>query len=123
MNDNFFLIDDIDIGRESLNNKSSLSRVTGKGSVSDRTMYRFKAILLGNVYVGKTSILNRFVDSKFKHDYMCSVGVEFKVKSIFINENTAADLQIWDTTGQEKFKTITRQYYRDTNGMYYSNKV
>ena len=82
----------------------------------DRAFYRFKTILLGNIAVGKTSILSRFVDNKYKTDYVCSVGVEFKVKSIFIDDNTAADLQIWDTCGQEKFKTITRQYYRDTNG-------
>jgi len=113
MNSNYFLIEDF----ESNDNSSILNKNKPiKGSISDRTMFRFKTILLGNIAVGKTSILSRFVDSKYRADYVCSVGVEFKVKSLFINETTAADLQIWDTCGQEKFKTITRQYYRDTNG-------
>lgn len=114
MNQNYYLIEDIlegDSGSTYGSNKPK-----NKGSISERTMFRFKTILLGNIAVGKTSILSRFVDSKYRADYICSVGVEFKVKSLFINDTTAADLQIWDTCGQEKFKTITRQYYRDTNG-------
>lgn len=86
-------------------------------SIMDRIVYRFKVILLGDIAVGKTSILSRFVEDKFTMEYKCNVGVEFKVKSLFLDEKTGADLQIWDTCGEERFRTITRQYYRDTYGV------
>jgi small GTP-binding protein len=94
------------------------SRFTEKeSSIMDRVVYRFKVILLGDIAVGKTSILSRFVEDKFTAEYKCNVGVEFKVKSLFLDEITGADLQIWDTCGEERFRTITRQYYRDTYGV------
>lgn len=94
------------------------SRFTDKGDSTfiDRVVYRFKVILLGDIAVGKTSILSRFVDDKFTSEYKCNVGVEFKVKSLYLDESTGADLQIWDTCGEERFRTITRQYYRDSHG-------
>ena len=84
--------------------------------VFDRTIYRFKVILLGDIAVGKTSILSRFIDDKYSNEYKCNVGVEFKVKSIYQDEKTGADLQIWDTCGEERFRTLTRQYYRNSSG-------
>ena len=89
-----------------------------ENSIMDRVVYRFKVILLGDIAVGKTSILSRFVDDKFTNEYKCNVGVEYKVKSLFLDETTGADLQIWDTCGEERFRTLTRQYYRDTYGNY-----
>jgi small GTP-binding protein len=85
--------------------------------IKDRVVYRFKVILLGEVAVGKTSILSRFVEDRFTQEYKCNVGVEFKVKSIFLDEKIGADLQIWDTCGEERFRGITRQYYRDAYGV------
>lgn len=82
----------------------------------ERIIYRFKVILLGNVSVGKTSICTQFLETKFEGEYTCTVSVDFKIKSLQVDENTTADLQIWDTCGQEVYKTITRQYYRDSNG-------
>jgi small GTP-binding protein len=103
----------VEYRRSELNN----SRYTGDSSIMDRVVYRFKVILLGDIAVGKTSILSRFVEEKFTIEYKCNVGVEFKVKSLFLDESTGADLQIWDTCGEERFRTITRQYYRDSNGV------
>lgn len=94
------------------------SRLSEKNNstILDRTIYRFKLILLGDIAVGKTSILTRYVEDSYSNEYKCNVGVEFRVKSLFIDENTGADLQIWDTSGEEKYRVITRQYYRDKNG-------
>ncbi len=89
---------------------------TSSNLVSDRMVYRFKIILLGDVAVGKTAIMTRFCSNKIDSNHICSVGVEYKIKSILLDDKTAADLQIWDTCGQEKYKTITRNYYRDSNG-------
>lgn len=91
----------------------------GNSTIVDdkKQVYKFKVALLGNVAVGKTSILNRYVDNKYSKDYHCNVGVEFKVKSVSVNQNTIADLKIWDTCGDEKFRAITKQYYRDAHGI------
>ena len=79
--------------------------------------YMFKVIMLGNIAVGKTCLLSYFVDNTFKSEYSCTVGVDFKVKTIVLNPSVKVDLQIWDTSGEERFKTITRQYYRDAAGI------
>jgi small GTP-binding protein len=82
-----------------------------------KNFYHFKLILLGDIAVGKSSILSRYTDDKYSVEYHCNVGVEFKVKSLFLDEKTGADLQIWDTCGEERFRSITRQYYRDSSGI------
>jgi len=103
------------------NNDSNLSyefnNEDSKVSI-DRLFYGFKVILIGDIQVGKTSIFNQFIEQKFQKQYGATLSVDFKVKSIFIDENTVADLQVWDTCGEERFKTITRQYYRDINGCF-----
>jgi small GTP-binding protein len=85
-------------------------------TIIDRVIYRFKVILLGDIAVGKTALLSRFVEDKYTDDYKCSVSVEFRVKSLYLDERKGADLQIWDTVGDEKYRTITRQYYRESKG-------
>lgn len=84
---------------------------------SEPNLYRFKLIMLGDVAVGKTSIMNRFVDNEFKSAYDCTIGVEYKVKKIKVDQITGVELKIWDTCGAEKYRAITRQYYRDTHGV------
>jgi small GTP-binding protein len=95
-------------------NEISFSRYS---SAIERAIYRFKVILLGDIAVGKTAILSRFVDDKYTNEYKCNVGVEFKLKSLNVESNKGADLQIWDTVGEERFRTLTRQYYRDSKGI------
>lgn len=107
------IITDTSESRNTVNADGNKSNIT----YMDRVVYRFKVILLGDIAVGKTSILSRFVDDKYTSEYRCNVGVEFRVKSLFLDEKTGADLQIWDTCGEERFRTITRQYYRDSNGV------
>lgn len=97
-------------------NYSEINKNNDQSVVMDRVVYRFKVILLGDIAVGKSSTLSRFVENNYTKEYKCNVGVDFKVKSLFIDDNRGADLQIWDTCGEERFRTITRQYYRDTRG-------
>lgn len=87
------------------------------GGNENRVVYQYKVILLGDISVGKTSILRRFIEDEFTSEYYCTVGVEFRIKTIYLNNNLGADLKIWDTCGEEKYRTITRQYYRDSNGV------
>ena len=59
----------------------------------------------------------RYLENNFTDEYHSSIGVEFKVKSISLDSNTAADLKIWDTCGEEKFRSLTRQYYAGSSGV------
>lgn len=76
----------------------------------------FKLLIIGDSAVGKSSLLLRFADHNFSHNYVTTVGVDFKVKSMMV-DNEKIKLQIWDTAGQERFRTITSTYYRGTHGV------
>lgn len=75
--------------------------------------YSFKFIVVGDIAVGKSSIISRFIDNTFMPNHEYTVGVEFASKDITINNKTIK-LQIWDTAGQEEFKAMTRSYYRSS---------
>ena len=77
---------------------------------------KLKIILVGDVAVGKTSIIGRYINNKFYEEYKCTVQAEQQTKILKEDANTSLKLNIWDTVGQEKFRSITRQYYRDCQG-------
>lgn len=58
----------------------------------------------------------RFCDNSFSENYFSTIGVDFKIKSVSI-DNSNAKLQVWDTAGQERFQTITTSYYHNANGI------
>lgn len=76
--------------------------------------YLFKIIIIGDSNIGKSSILYRFSDDVFNNKYISTIGVDFKIKTIVI-DNKIIKLQIWDTAGQERFRTITTSYYRGSH--------
>jgi len=76
----------------------------------------FKLLIIGDSGVGKSSLLLRFADNTFSGNYITTIGVDFKVRTIVIN-GERVKLQIWDTAGQERFRTITSTYYRGTHGV------
>lgn len=78
--------------------------------------YLFKILLIGDSGVGKSSIVLRFIDDTYTDRYISTIGVDFKIKTININ-NKIIKLQIWDTAGQERFRTITTSYYRGAHGI------
>lgn len=78
--------------------------------------YLFKLVLVGDSNVGKTSLLTRYTDSIFSTNYISTIGVDFKIKTIKIDEKLIK-LQIWDTAGQERFRTITSGYYRGSHAI------
>lgn len=77
-----------------------------------------KIILIGDAGVGKTSISGRYIDSSFKDVYQATLQVEKRMKIINEDDKTSIRLNIWDTAGQEKFRSITRQFYRDCQGAF-----
>ena len=78
--------------------------------------YLFKILLIGDSGVGKSSILARFTEDIFCETYISTIGVDFKIKTLEI-DNKSAKLQIWDTAGQERFRTITSSYYRGAHAV------
>ena len=76
----------------------------------------FKVLLLGNSDVGKSSLLLRYVDSVWNDAFVQTIGVDFKVKTLTINEKKVK-MQIWDTAGQERFRTVVSTYFRGAHGI------
>ena len=75
--------------------------------------YSFKYIIIGDAYVGKSNLLLRYAHGQFKDDYQLTIGVEFAAKNVKIRGKTYR-IQIWDTAGQESFRSITRGYYKSS---------
>ena len=75
--------------------------------------YLFKYIIIGDSSVGKSNILLKYAHNQFKPEYQLTIGVEFGAKNIDINGKTYR-IQIWDTAGQENFRSITRAYYKNS---------
>ena len=76
--------------------------------------YTFKVVFVGDAAVGKTQIINKFVNDKFDASYKLTVGVEFAPKVVDF-ENKKIKLQLWDTAGQESYKSIIKNYYKDSH--------
>ena len=72
----------------------------------------FKIIILGDTGVGKTSILEKYVDHVFSDIHISTIGIDFYVKTIEYN-NKKYKLQMWDTAGQEKFSNLIRSYFKN----------
>lgn len=79
--------------------------------------YNFKFVLVGDINVGKTCIKYQFTEGKFDNNYKSTVGVEFKVKKLKLSNKSVVNIEVWDTCGQERFRSITKQYYRDAQGI------
>ena len=75
-----------------------------------------KILLIGDTSVGKTSILCKYIDDEFSDTYLSTIGIEFKIKSLIINGKKVL-LRIWDTSGQERYRSITQNFYRNANGI------
>lgn len=77
--------------------------------------YLFKYIIIGDTGVGKSCLLLQFTDRRFQPIHDLTIGVEFGARMVTI-DNKQVKLQIWDTAGQESFRSITRSYYRGAAG-------
>lgn len=75
-------------------------------------MAKFKLVLLGDIYVGKTSIINRFMYDSFDSNYQATIGIDFLSKTLYLEDRTIR-LQLWDTAGQERFRSLIPNYIRD----------
>ena len=78
--------------------------------------YLMKLIIIGDSGVGKTCFLMRFADDSFTTSHISTIGIDFKIKPITL-DGKAIKLQIWDTAGQDRFRTITQTYYKGAMGV------
>lgn len=103
---------------EVYNKYNSMSNQEGSSEISQNDSVReFKIILIGSSSVGKTSIFNKFLTGNFPLNVKSTINVEFKTKILKINNNLYAKLILWDTCGSEKYRAVTRLYYKGANGI------
>ncbi|KAK7160450.1 hypothetical protein R3I93_008180 [Phoxinus phoxinus] len=93
--------------------KETVHSDEGSSSGPDRL---FKIVLVGNSSVGKTSLLRRFCDDCFHPGTCATVGIDFSVKTLTV-DNSQVALQMWDTAGQERYRSITKQFFRKADGV------
>ena len=82
----------------------------------DEYDYIFKVLLIGNSDVGKSSLILRYVDQIWNDVFVPTIGVDFKVKSLQI-DNKRVKMQIWDTAGQERFRNVISSYFKGAHGI------
>ena len=77
-------------------------------------MPKYKLVFLGDIYVGKTSIINQFMHDSFDTNYQATIGIDFLSKTLTL-EDKSLRLQLWDTAGQERFRSLIPNYIRDSS--------
>lgn len=76
----------------------------------------YSIITIGDSAVGKTCLAQRFIGMEFKESYMTTIGIDSMTKKVK-KDNKNYIFQIWDTTGQERFATLAKQYLRKAHGV------
>lgn len=74
-----------------------------------------RLLILGDSESGKSSIMMKYTSNEFSNDYISTIGIDFRLKKMNLGEDTI-NLSIWDSSGQERFRKITRKYY-NTDGI------
>ena len=76
-------------------------------------LYEIKIVLLGDPAVGKSSLVQRFCQDKFEDNYKLTIGGAYLQKDVKLKNGDTLKLHIWDTGGQEKFRSMASLYYKD----------
>ena len=100
-------------GESKQKNQTKLAIKKETAKKQDIKEFEIKICLLGNVNVGKTSIASRFCKDSFTENYMNTIGGAYQQQNIILNNGTKIKLHIWDTSGQDRFRSMTNLYYRD----------
>uniref|UniRef100_A0A4W6FD65 RAB7a, member RAS oncogene family n=2 Tax=Lates calcarifer TaxID=8187 RepID=A0A4W6FD65_LATCA len=81
------------------------------GTMTSRKKVLLKVIILGDSGVGKTSLMNQYVNKKFSNQYKATIGADFLTKEVMVDDRLVT-MQIWDTAGQERFQSLGVAFYR-----------
>ena len=76
----------------------------------------YKVLLLGDSSVGKTCFLLRYCDRTFQEAHLSTIGLDYRLTMTLQNQKNIK-LQIWDTAGQDRFRALTKNYYKGANGI------
>uniref|UniRef100_A0A8C5N147 Rab7 n=1 Tax=Leptobrachium leishanense TaxID=445787 RepID=A0A8C5N147_9ANUR len=79
--------------------------------MTSRKKVLLKVIILGDSGVGKTSLMNQYVNKKFTNQYKATIGADFLTKEVMVDDRLVT-MQIWDTAGQERFQSLGVAFYR-----------
>ncbi|KAJ9059761.1 hypothetical protein DSO57_1037968 [Entomophthora muscae] len=79
--------------------------------MATRRKVLLKVIILGDSGVGKTSLMNQYVNKKFSNQYKATIGADFLTKEVVVDDRVVT-MQIWDTAGQERFQSLGVAFYR-----------
>ncbi len=77
----------------------------------------FKILVLGDPSVGKSCFLIRYTEDTFQDVYLSTIGMDCKYKDVILEEDKSIRLQIWDTAGQDRFRSITKNLYKGAAGI------
>jgi Ras-related protein Rab-8A len=80
-------------------------------------IYEARVITLGDSGVGKTNFIFRFIDDKFSLNYFSTYGIDTKFKNVKLDNGSEIKFKIFDTAGQERFKSISQNYIKKANGV------
>ena len=76
-----------------------------------------KILILGDILVGKTSLLQSYIEGKFIKINLGTIGLDYKLKNVEMEDGKTITIQIWDTAGGERFRAITKNYYNGAHGI------
>jgi len=76
-----------------------------------------RIITIGDSHVGKSCLLLKYIDNKFSNLYVSTIGFDLKHKQITLKDGNKAKLTLYDTAGQERFRSLARNYIRKANGI------
>ena len=77
----------------------------------------YKILLLGDSEVGKSCFLMRYADNVFVENYITTIGLDYKLKYIQLDSGEIIKVQLWDTAGQDRYRTIAKNYYKGSHGI------
>ena len=84
---------------------------------NSKEQFFFKLIVIGDSYVGKTSIIRRYVYNAFEENSQATIGMSFILKEVTLKDKTVIKLKILDTAGQEKYRSMTKSFFKNADGV------
>ena len=82
-----------------------------------RPEYFFKISVVGDKAVGKTSLIDRYVNEKFEEDYIATLGVNITIKDLVLESGIKVQLMLWDIGGSEKWAKLRKMFYQGSSGV------
>ena len=85
-----------------------------KGTKKEKRL-QLKFLILGEGMIGKSCLLVRYIDNKYKDNYLTTIGIDTRIKKLEIN-NKSIHVKIIDTSGEERYRSMINKFYKDTDG-------